>query len=1127
VSASTPHYVWRASSTTADVEVHIHVSCTGAEISRITVTVDGREWNTYTKPYWMYVVWWVKWQDFDKYVYIPLKPGYHFIEVSATDTAGDYDWDYVSVYVEAPPPPHINIYAPRYVSVNDGDHWSGTITIYATAQAKISRIEYYINYVYQGYWSPGWWSSDTNENWRVHVDLYPGWNKISADVTDKLGRTSYADVWVYVGTVKPTLHVDLPSSGVISNDGKWHGKLHLSASDSAGLSYVSVYVDGRLVTKYTKPPWAWRWDSCVKDCSLDLGVGDHTVKVVAVGGGTSTTCYRDIYIYRPPPPKITLSAPPSERVNSPDKTWKGEISATANDLYGVNSVKIYVDGNLVTTASGYGLFGLGTPKKTVTARADVSLGVGMHIIRVVADGYGHVVSETSAKITVLPAPPPAVSISSLPKRIVLKNGQKQLTQSISARASSSIGLDYLTLSINGKVIATARGSILNKYPTSLQISKDVSLGPGNYTITATASNAGVTATATATISVVPAVAPTVNIIGLAKVMTTKLPASYQFTVIIDGHGFTCNYKVYVDNKLVDSGTSTTLHKSYTYSLPGGQHIITVEASNNYGYSTKRDFTVLIQPASVTISAPDTMDVPYLTHYVKIPITIQCSVSNTSITAMCKDTVKHLSGSGTFTVEVPVCLPERAGAEAVKHLHVTVETPFGTFDKEITVILKRVDAFKVGTQITFTADINNGGSRLTDVHCNYAGESHQATSLSTSGNTTHATFTIPAAKTGAVTICACNANGCDIKSFILPVAMPAPHISLPSGVTSTVPSGTTSTAKKTYGKIYVEITNKNTINGKKFVSATHLPITYKVYTTGETYIHEIDIYVNNDHRAVIPVYGNEKAYSGTYTLPLSSLPTYSTCRVRVVAISTNGHVAKDSVSFEVIPGKISVIITNTKVQPAEVNGKLVGWHVTLWYRITAEDTTLTSASVWLNGQYLLEDIPLSGMSVVNSTTVMVFSNFVNNTKFTLSIIASGKDGSTATDSRTVTISSPATPVTTPTEHTVTVYAYNLGIGPTYKLYFKYNGNWYYFGSYQSLTDLMTIGPIKQVNLPSSPVRKSIAGTYTFTRFGEGTFHISRTFISQNMIKWNNKLIVDYQEASGYSITITGVKTQPAQ
>ena len=110
---------------------------------------------------------------------------------------------------------------------------------------------------------------------------------------------------------------------------------------------------------------------------------------------------------------------------------------------------------------------------------------------------------------------------------------------------------------------------------------------------------------------------------------------------------------------------------------------------------------------------------------------------------------------------------------------------------------------------------------------------------------------------------------------------------------------------------------------------------------------------------------------------------------------------------------------------------------------------------------------------------------------------------------------------------TIYAYNLGIGPTYKLYFKYNGNWYYFGSYQSLTDLMTIGPIKQVNLPSSPVRKSIAGTYTFTRFGEGTFHISRTFISQNMIKWNNKLIVDYQEASGYSITITGVKTQPAQ
>jgi len=1122
VTATTPHYLWRASGATANVRIHVHVSCTGSEIKKITVTVDGSDWRTYYKPWWM---WFSKWTTFDRTITLKLKPGDHFITVSAVDNAGDYDCDFVSVRVLSPPPPHINIIARKYVTVNDGDHWSGTITIHATAQAGITNIEYYVNNVYQGSWSPSWWSGNPrSKDWHVHVDLYPGWNKISADVTDKAGHTAFATFYVHVGVVKPTLSMSLPSSGVISNDGHWHGTLHFSARDSAGLDHVSIYIDGCLVKTYNKPFWAWHWTSCVKDYTLSLGTGDHTIRVVAVGGGTSASCSKDIYIYRPSPPKITLTAPPSARVNSPDKTWKGTIIATARDSYGINSVKIYIDGKLTCTASGSGLFGIGGLKKTVSAKADVSLKIGTHTIKVIADGYGHVDSITSAKIEILPAAPPTVTISSLPKRVILKNGQKQWSQEISAQAKSTIGLDYLTLTINGKTVATAKGNLLDAHPKTLQVSKEITLGPGNYTVVATASNAGVTATATAKITIVPAVAPTIIITGMPKVMTTRVPVNYHFTVVIDGHGLSYSYKVMVDSDKVDSGQTTgTLHKIYTCTLSAGQHLITVVASNNYGYSAKKTFGVLVKVASITVTAPEEVDVPFLAHTAQVPISIQCSVKNMTMVFSACGVTKHLSGSSTIKLTIPVHLPEKAGVKTIRHIHISVKTPFGTFNKEITIQIKRADAFKVGAMVTFTVNINNGGTRLTDIHCNYAGKSYNPTTTSTNGNITSATFTVPAAKTGAVTICACNANGCDIKAFILPVAVPTLHVPAPSTPPSTMPSSSSGISKKGTGRIYLTITNKKDISGKKFVSATKLPISYRAYTTGNTYIHEIDIYVNGNHKETVPIGGNEKAYSGTYTLPLSDLPTYSTSKVLIVATSSDGHVAKDSVSFEVIPGKISVIITNTKVQPAKVNGKFVGWHVTLWYRITAEGTTLSSAEVWLNGAHLLESIPISGVSVVNSTTVMIFSNFVKNTKDSLSIIASGKDGSTGTATVYVNLVTPNANVPLNVgPSSVTVYAYdnpNSIDGIPYVMYFEYNWKWYYFGYYNPLESLIVIGPIHSANPPTNSLHKYVAGTYTFKKFGEGTFKVTQFIAKHGSPQY-------YRESPGYSVKITGIQTQPA-
>ena len=138
----------------------------------------------------------------------------------------------------------------------------------------------------------------------------------------------------------PTVSISAPTSGTTVS-----GTVNVTglASDSLGISSVSLYCDGNMVSSTSSSNFSIPWNSATATA------GAHTLKVTAIDkGGNSASA--SIGVTVPAASKPADTTPPTLQITSPANgsripaNGSVTIDVSAQDNVGVVQVSIYVDG---------------------------------------------------------------------------------------------------------------------------------------------------------------------------------------------------------------------------------------------------------------------------------------------------------------------------------------------------------------------------------------------------------------------------------------------------------------------------------------------------------------------------------------------------------------------------------------------------------------------------------------------------------------------------------------------------------------------------------------------------------------------------------------------------------------
>jgi hypothetical protein len=145
-------------------------------------------------------------------------------------------------------------------------------------------------------------------------------------------------------TTAPTVSITDPTTGEMINGVT---SVMVSASDTVGLSYVELYVDGSYVGTDSVSPFSFSIDTNT------LPDGEHQFQAKAMdkhNNAGNSQVVKPIVENTP-----TTNSPPSVTITSPasGSTVRGTVSvtATATDSDGISKVELYIDGQLVATVT--------------------------------------------------------------------------------------------------------------------------------------------------------------------------------------------------------------------------------------------------------------------------------------------------------------------------------------------------------------------------------------------------------------------------------------------------------------------------------------------------------------------------------------------------------------------------------------------------------------------------------------------------------------------------------------------------------------------------------------------------------------------------------------------------------
>jgi hypothetical protein len=194
----------------------------------------------------------------------------HTLTVKAWDAAGNVGSASVAVTTNNTAPT-VSISSPK-----SGATVSGTVSVQGTASASagLSKVEFYVN----GTLNATAKSSPFSFSWNT-TSVANGSDTLSVKAYDTVGNTATASDSVSVSnstsggnTTAPVLAITSPTNGSIVSHTV---NITVSATDSLGVTHVSIYVDNVLLCNDTSVPYTCNWNA------KKSGEGSHTITATA------------------------------------------------------------------------------------------------------------------------------------------------------------------------------------------------------------------------------------------------------------------------------------------------------------------------------------------------------------------------------------------------------------------------------------------------------------------------------------------------------------------------------------------------------------------------------------------------------------------------------------------------------------------------------------------------------------------------------------------------------------------------------------------------------------------------------------------------------------------------------
>jgi len=408
---------------------------------------------------------WSLWNH-DTSVEYSLPPGHYLFQIRAKDTSGNIA--YKSIPVTVYPQYNATITAitdesgkdimPRageniYVTVHNSGPDAGSVRVIIAVTRGLTMHPPYEQTVYL---EPGesktltFYVSPNDDSTSKESVLFATYN----NETNKPMDVKTYDLVVQPNK-PPTLSFISPSPSQHVNQGDTL-QIKVNATDTDGIRYVGLYLDGNLIKNWTSGPYTYFLNT------NSLPVGQHTLKAVAVDRSgqkneTSVTFYVDQpNVDNPPTIQVTNKA------QLTSKTWvMGEIiriEISAGDDKGITKIEYWVNGQKVDSHK----FNGGTTISDIKVIPQSSLVIGKNNITVIAYDTSGQTGEDQVTIQVKANEPPTITLYYPGNNTTLKRGQNI---TLSAQIKDDVGLSRVELrldGINGALLDSISG-ISNPY----------------------------------------------------------------------------------------------------------------------------------------------------------------------------------------------------------------------------------------------------------------------------------------------------------------------------------------------------------------------------------------------------------------------------------------------------------------------------------------------------------------------------------------------------------------------------------------------------------------------------------------------------------------------------------------
>jgi thermitase len=370
--------------------------------------------------------------------------GLHTIGSKAYDAAGNAGTSApVLVTVNNPVldtlAPAVNVSAP-----SDGAILSGTVnlTISASDNVGVTKVEWFLDESVEGSASGAVgsfnWNTSTASN---------GLHELIAFAFDAAGNYGSSTVTVTVNnsdpdTAAPVASISSPPAGAAVS-----GLLNVAfgASDNVDVTSLELYLDGSLITAVSAASGSFSWDTST------AANGAHTLQAKASdsAGNIGVSAVLNVTVNN----VVSDTTAPVATITTPANraTVSGLLNVAfgASDNVDVMSLELYLDGSLITTASGAsGSFSWDTSTAanglhTLQAKAYDSAGnIGVSAVLNVT--VNNLVPDTTAPTVQITSPATGTKIS--------KNVK------VSVASNDDVGVTSIELYIDGKLFQKTSGS---------------------------------------------------------------------------------------------------------------------------------------------------------------------------------------------------------------------------------------------------------------------------------------------------------------------------------------------------------------------------------------------------------------------------------------------------------------------------------------------------------------------------------------------------------------------------------------------------------------------------------------------------------------------------------------------